>query len=337
MKSDRAFEPLSVTAARWVDRRNAGLTPSEQRDLQNWLAADERHAEAFAKADLHPSELDWPMHSGTAERVLTGLQARAERRRSRRMRVGATLALVALVLVGGATARFYTRTNIEPASFVVQSPLRETLPDGSRVELPPGVELATFFTATERRVSLSGGHAHFEVAKDADRPFVVDTGAVVARAVGTAFVVAMDQDKVTVIVTEGTVAIDRASTPDGGNTLADTLALVQAGASVAVTRTNDNSTAPVVTPVQVSSSDERVAWRIPRLEFKNTRLGDVIEIVNRYNSTRFVFADESLKRFRISGALRADRLDALIEMLEHDLKIATHPEGNQIILDRNSS
>lgn len=335
MKSDRSpsADPLPGIASRWVQRREAGLSSVEQRELRAWLAADSRHAEAFAKADTRPSELNWPIHTGTAERVLEGLQARARRRRARGRRLGSAVALVALLLIGGAAAQFHFRANAEPSTFVVQAPLHDTLPDGSRVERLPGVELATAFTATERRVTLSGGNAHFQVQKDPTRPFVVHVGSVVARAVGTAFVVAMEQDRVTVIVTEGTVAIDRAPMPSHDNVQAETLALIEAGASVAVTPSNDDSMAPVVTPVQISPSDERVAWRIPRLEFQNTRLGDVVDAVNHHNSTRLVFADESLKKYRISGALRADRLDALIEMLEHDFKIATRLEGGQIILN----
>src|SRR5690606_20213445 len=83
------------------------------------------------------------------------------------------------------------------------------LPDGSRVEIHPGGEIAERFTPGERRVSLLRGEAYFTVAKNPDRPFVVEANGVAVHAVGTAFNVRLPTDEaaVEVLVTEGIVHV----------------------------------------------------------------------------------------------------------------------------------
>lgn len=334
MKSDRSpsLDPLAATAARWVEQRDAGLSPAQQAELRDWLAADRRHAEAFAAADAAWSELNWPLHSGTTDRVLAGLQAKAARRRAQRRRISAVAALAVLLLGGALISRQSIAPRPLPSSFVVQVPHQKTLPDGSIVELPPGVTVETAFTPTERRVILANGTAYFQVRKDPARPFLVSSGSVVTRAVGTAFVVAMDSDQVTVIVTEGTVAIDHHATPSAPERATHTLALVGKGESVAITSTPNQAQTPQVEPITVSTTDKRLAWRTPRLEFQNTPLREVVEAINRYTPTPLVFADDNLQQLRISGTLRADRVDALLEMLQQDFNVSTIVGETEIVL-----
>ena len=55
--------PDLQAAAGWVTKRDAGLNAEERRQLRAWLAADPRHALAFARADQGRTELDWPLHA----------------------------------------------------------------------------------------------------------------------------------------------------------------------------------------------------------------------------------------------------------------------------------
>jgi transmembrane sensor len=60
-------------------------------------------------------------------------------------------------------------------------------------------------------VVLERGEAHFQVAKNPARPFVVVARGVEIRAVGTAFSVGLESTRVEVLVTEGQVAVETAS------------------------------------------------------------------------------------------------------------------------------
>lgn len=99
MKSEGNRDALSAVAARWVARRDAGLTAAERDELQAWIRTDRRNAEAFRAADTDATELDWPLHTGAMERILAGLEERRARRGQRRRLVGAlTVGMLAITL-----------------------------------------------------------------------------------------------------------------------------------------------------------------------------------------------------------------------------------------------
>src|ERR1043166_3485761 len=168
---------LAALAAQWVEKRDRGLEPSERRDLQSWLSANPKHAAAFAQADTARTEFDWPLHSGTVDRMLMGLEACARRRRTRRQ----TLAGVGFALVLMLALIFVRRSVTPPESgtpragsgLIVLAPQKRILPDGSVVELKDGAAIQVDYTKASRLVILAAGTAHFQVAKNSAWPFIV--------------------------------------------------------------------------------------------------------------------------------------------------------------------
>lgn len=344
MAPDLHTRDAAASAACWVARRAAGLSAAEKADLQAWLRADPRHAAALAAADPDASELDWPLHTGALDRVLAGLEARAAHRRARRRRLVRTGALAAVAMVGVIfSARWFAQSgeafsHSAARSLVVRSPEVRTLPDGSLVELKGDADLRVVFTAEARRIELVRGTAHFTVRKDAARPFLVSAGGVTARAVGTAFLVGLETGQVALVVTEGRVALDRTgaatATPDAAP---ETLAFVQAGESVAVDHAAASAAAaPRVTALPAAERQQRLAWRTPRLEFNGTPLREIVAVVNRHNRMQLVLGEDALGNLKLSGALSADRIDALLEMLEADFRVTAEPAGDRLVLRRSA-
>jgi len=81
------------------------------------------------------------------------------------------------------------------------------LPDGSVVAVDPETRLRVKFEEHTRRVFLDRGRALFRVAKNSDRPFLVQADGTTVRAVGTAFGVERRKQGIMVTVAEGTVAV----------------------------------------------------------------------------------------------------------------------------------
>src|SRR5690606_13211227 len=94
---------------------------------------------------------------------------------------------------------------------------RITLPDGSIVTLDSETAMQFADTPDERRVTLVRGRAFFQVAKNRSRPFIVDAGGKHVRAVGTAFEVSMERGEMTVVLAEGKVRVEDASSGGSGN------------------------------------------------------------------------------------------------------------------------
>lgn len=329
-----------TAASEWMARRDAGLTAGEGRQLRAWLAEDPRNAAAFAAVDRAKTELDWPLHAGATDEILSGLADRAQRRRWRKrvvMRAGAAAAAIVLLLAvwrGG----LEQGAGADDPSLIVRAPFRQTLPDGTVVDLKEGARIKTSFTALERRVTLTAGTAHFKVTKES-RPFVVDASGVTAQALGTAFSVEMERGVVSVLVTEGRVAVNRDTTVSltnaSGSGPAAPLAVLGAGRAVSVSITSHApSAAPEVAELPAGEVENRLAWRIPRLEFSGTLLKEVVTRVNQHNALQFVIADPALERLALSGVLRADKVEALVAMLESDFGVQAERRDSVIVLRR---
>jgi transmembrane sensor len=301
----------------------------------------------------HP--LDWPANAGAVGDVLHELNVRLEGRRRRRVRMVAGV-LAAFVLVGVAWhARLLVSTTgdlIPQPAPVVSFPRQQTLPDGSLVDFRNDATIAVRFSESHRHVVLERGEAHFAVAKDESRPFVVRAGATTFRAVGTAFAVHLAGSRVEMIVTEGLVAVstnkgerrgEQASdgsetTPpasSAGPSFSETI--VEAGNHVVVDVAAPLRLEPTVRALTQSQLSHRLAWRAPRLEFSGTPLVKAVEMINEhsaiYRKPLLILGDASLASVRISGILRADNIDTLIGVLEADYGIrAEHRGETEIVL-----
>lgn len=117
------------------------------------------------------------------------------------------------------------------------------LEDQSRVTAGPATKLSIELDERERVVYLASGKALFNVASDASRPFVVQTGLAKIRAVGTRFGVTRTDSTVVVTLAEGELAVmpvvsDRASDTAEIRVLpGDQVSLFQDG-TIAVRRVN---------------------------------------------------------------------------------------------------
>jgi len=199
-------------AADWLARREAGLSVDEQAEFSRWLLADPRHADAVQRIESTWRLLRKPRFTGQADEVARAVELLVERRTRRRLLTGvgvATLAAAAALVMAILPLKTVPMERDRVADSVTLKPERRTLLDGSVVELNAGAEIEVDFAAERRDVRLVQGAAHFAVARDPSRPFVVTAGRVAVRAVGTEFMVQFAPDEVGVLVTEGRVAVER--------------------------------------------------------------------------------------------------------------------------------
>lgn len=275
--------------------------------------------------------LDWAAGTDRVPALLNELAIRARRRRFRRIRLVA--AGCAVVLLGAAVVWAPLSLSDhapEPSRIVVSEPRRQTLPDGSRVELRDDAEIAVDFSGPLRRVTLTRGEVHFQVAKDPDRPFVVVAPGVDVRAVGTAFSVQLKAAAVEVHVTEGRVAVAQSvvhatieSTPAPAATLVDAGQLAVVAAS-----------APEVTALSAAESSERLMWRVSRIEFSSTPLVEAVALLNRQSAVQLSLGDDSLAALRISGIVRADNAEALVRLLVANYEVNAARESERSLVLR---
>ncbi len=282
--------------------------------------------------------LYWPGRTATADAVLAAVERRVQRRRQLRRRALAATAALAL-LVAGVTLFRPAPSPSDPApatGATLTQPARQLLADGSQIELNGDAQVRVEYSPAVRRVTIVRGEAHFVVAHDTARPFVVIAGDVAVRAVGTAFAVRLAPGDVKVLVTDGRVAVDRA-TADPIPTPMQPLAFVSKGARVAVAPADLALHAPAPAVVAVSAPEiaEQLSWRVPRLEFNDTPLREAVELFNRHGNVRLTLAAPALGDLRVSGIVRADNAPALLQLLRADYGVeAQRLGGGEFVLSR---
>lgn len=283
-------------------------------------------AGAPSPAETGLDALEWAVSSGAATDVMR--RAATARRQRLRRRVAGGLAALSLCAVSAwlvlKDARAIRDPGAPPASAVVIAPETLTLADGSVVELGTGAAIAVAYSPAARRVVLRAGEAHFQVRPDSARPFVVDAAGVEVRAVGTAFLVDLGQQRVDVVVTEGRVAVT--SAPAGAaREVGPPPALVAAGQQVAVPL--DAASPGPVRPLAPAEQRDRLGWRVPLLEFSATPLAEAVTLFNRHGGQRLAL-DPALGHLRLSGTLRADDLESLLTLLRSEFGITSTPIGD---------
>lgn len=327
MKTRReSFDAIGSQAAAWLARCDGGMSITEKNEFEKWCAADPRHAVAARETAAVWKALDHPVATGRVESLRAELRT-LDRRHRRRWIAGSTVALAAaaclavVFVLQRPTA--HTPESIATATARVIEPERQTLPDGSIVDLKRGAKIAVAFTPELRTVILEKGEAHFSVTKNPNRPFIVDTGAVSVRAVGTTFAVGLGQSEVEVLVTEGRVRVSAIApapqvTEQAGPVTGSTATMVEANQRTVVSL-GATVSVPAAVAITAAELNERLSWRLPWLEFSETSLADAIAMFNTYNRQQLQTTDKAVAAMRVTGMFRSDNVEGFVRALESSL------------------
>ncbi len=337
-------EAIQARAAAWLARRDRGFVVDEEAEFALWRFSDPRHAAAVARLDAVWVSLDTlrdfrPEARAHPDANLLAAPARPRVVAFPRM---VALAAAAMLMLGVLTWWQLPRSEvpIRRQAIVHPGPERLVLDDGSVVELNGDAKVEVNFTPTERSVRLVRGEAHFAVAKNPARPFIVTAGKIAVRAVGTAFSVTLARDEVAVLVTEGRVQVNEV-VPAGvvASAPARQLSHLGAGQRAVIDLTPLNQLAAVPAPVQVYDMtpvevERSLAWQGIRLEFVEMPLADVAADFNHYNRQKLVIGDRETGAILVGGSFRADNVEAFIRLLNSGFGVTPSPEGDQIVLRR---
>lgn len=345
-------EAVEAAAAEWLVRHDRGLTPPQQDEFLQWLAAKPEHRESFQRHREMWSGLnvlaEWrPEHSAVPN---PDLLARPRARRRMRWMAPALLAAAAALVVvvrqvpGLRPVADVAPAATEPLAFEATSYRSEMLPDGSRVDLNRGAHVVVQFSSRERRLLLVQGEAQFTVTKDAARPFVVRAGGADVRAVGTAFNVKLAGENLEVLVTEGTVRVSqppaRQALPTPDNEAPSSPPAFAPVAELTAGQRTVISIAPAIAPpAVVSATREEIArlleWQPQLLDFESTPLGEVVGVFNRRNATQLVIGDDALRSLPIVASIRSDNVAGFVRLLEATMGVrADRTTPGEIVLRR---
>ena len=330
-------------ASDWLLRIQAGSLDSEE--LVQWLQwydADSANRSAFERVQATFESIHalpkrersaWASRLTAVEQPKKSwLPGRALRAPTKLFagRVWATAFTIAIALIAGFVVwQLGGKRSVETSAFKTERATHRdiSLPDGSRVRLGAKSQLFVNFTSQTRYVVLEGGEAFFNVAKDKERPFLVQAGEVTVRAVGTEFNVRRVMDKTIVAVTEGVVEVRQTLRPrQSTNAGASKAIRVVAGEQVSI------DPAAAVVAVKQVASEAVIGWQEGRLEFVDEPLGMVIETINRYSHREIVITDKAITELRFSGTVSRDHIDEWVFALAEIFPVDVRRVGNETVL-----
>ena len=340
-------DPIEIAASEWLARLDRGLTPEEQDRYTEWLAQDAAHREAIGRylddwddfdrlAGIHLKH-----HARIDPDLLVSENARSSKPRSLAQNIAlfATLpiaAMIALMFYFDVSAPEDTSgLKIQPALELLARIEERALEDGSLIEINRESVVRTEYSENERRVYLTKGEASFDVAKDPNRPFIVNVAGVDVRAVGTMFSVKLSADEVDVIVTEGIVNVKPSASLYGAEqSLADSYLEIGQRA-----RVNLRSEVPVVEVTSIETGEIDVAhlWRPRLLDYDEIRLGDLIEEFNRSNPIQIALVDPSLAEVSLSSSFWSDNVEGFVRLMESSFGMEAEWRGSREIVLREAN
>ncbi|TDF82400.1 FecR domain-containing protein [Pseudomonas sp. H9] len=199
-------------AALWFARlHNDADDHPERAHFDAWLAADPRHAAEYQA--LQELWGDFSSTSRTQALAQAMEHSHQHQRQRRRLLQGGVLAVV--LTLGSAFGWHSHRYG--PLDLNLQTAIGERhvqhLRDGTELTLDADTHLHLHYTPQQRLVELLRGEAIFAVARQPQRPFIIDSGLARVRVLGTRFVVNRLPDRLRVSVDHGKVQVDSLSRP----------------------------------------------------------------------------------------------------------------------------
>lgn len=318
-----------------IQKQLAGdISPQEQSQLDGWLASadNQRVAQRIQQAWVLSGgfsqgvDLDLEADFKQIERKLGGHWRQETKIRTLTpRRVLLRVAAVALLLIIGRFAweNFVATDVVYALATTTEQPsdVPIELLDGSKVWLNADTKLTYFTTPVknERRVKLEG-EAFFEVAKDASKPFVVETSSGEVTVLGTSFYVTeRNLGHVEVAVATGKVKLSPKESDSAITLLPNEKGVYNADNSELI--------------IEDFKNFNELAWRTKKLVFDNTTLSSAILTIQDFYHVTIQIENKNLENCPLTATFDNKPVGTVLETLTTLLGAASEqlPTGEYVL------
>lgn len=200
------------------------------------------------------------------------------------------------------------------------------LEDGSHLVMNTNSAVRVDLQNDKRVVYLERGEVYFEVAKDQDRPFYVETKGGLVRVLGTKFNIRQRGLSSDVSVVEGSVGV-----VDYGR-MTDDFSLEQLDATLSADQKfslGDNQIDNVALPVD---SARVLSWRDRKLIYNGEKFVDLVADINRYYEIDIRIGDPTLNDIEVVAIMKVEDRDTTLKALEATFNVTARILSNDLIL-----
>lgn len=290
-------------AADWFTKLNEPPIETEELEaFSAWRSKPENRAAYERLEDINRAMLtlndDPDIRQAKAEALARGAVRRRRRftawRASPRV-IGALVAACVVVVIGAAAL-----VRMPTYSTRVGETFSATLEDGSRIQLNTDSAIRVRYSAGQRRIELLRGQAMFQVAHNAQRPFIVTAGDAEVRALGTRFDVRRLGQTMRVVLAQGSIEVTDKKMRENPWRLTAGQALALEPKSI---------TAPSPQSVDVPSA---TSWTTGNVTFEGVPLSEAVAELNRYRRDKIILAPGIPAARPIGGVFSAGDNDDFI-------------------------
>ncbi|MCG8527013.1 MAG: FecR domain-containing protein [Opitutales bacterium] len=316
-------------AAEWVARVECGLSDKESVEFKKWLSASKLHEKAYSEMKWNSEELDrlagfHAEYDASVDPDLLSRKRLLPRDYNPNMDWRMWGSIAAAVIISVSIFLSWKVGNgdtgvTKDEAVVVERIASLDLEDGSVIQLNREATVDVAYSHKERLVVLKKGEANFKVAKNENRPFVVEVSGVRLRAVGTEFNVRYDERSVDVIVSEGVVAF--ASVADYAGYESQTNERYLEEKQRVVIGLDEDVSEVDIEVVDEEKLGEELLWQPVLIDFENAPLSKIVAEFNRRNPVNLVIVDDSSDDTRMTSMFWSDNINAFIRLLESNFGI----------------
>jgi transmembrane sensor len=329
-------------ACEWISCFDRGLSNIEEQAFSNWVNMSKTHRESLFEVAQTWDDLSVLNELSTLF-PLRDNHVRQTNLFSNRKTLGIAASL-ALVFVGCLAWLVNTQlmsSMTDPSLLVLNAETSVgeqrvlSLADGSVIHLNTDSSVSIDFSDARRDVHLLRGEAHFDVAHDEQRPFIVKVANNTVTAVGTAFNVQITSaENLELLVTDGKVLVKNKQDNNRSSAIAESSyppdglgELMIAGQKAVISQQSIQ---------QLTLSNEQVqsdlAWQQGMLVFHGEPLSEALKEISRYTSINFTLADDQVKQRRVAGYFKAGDIQGLLFALKNNFNITYSKRDDQTIV-----
>jgi len=327
------MERISDEASLWLAKLDRGLSVREEKEFQHWMVRDRRHRETLFRMAKYWDKMD------SLSRLSDLFPPTAPKNPFVFARAAGLAVLAAGLVLSWVLLQAPASTSSQQVvsgagiyeTAVGKSALVD-LPDSSKALLNTDTLIHTRYSGTQRYIVLERGEAHFTVAKDSGRPFIVHAGGKIIQAVGTAFNVKLQQDnQVALVVTEGRVAVGANPNPFVSGEKMDVPSVVLSKNSATVSQGEAAVLDIGEFRIEKISPEKLVAnlsWRDGNIIFEGETLQEALDEISRYTTMEIDIVDDRIRNVRVAGVFKSGDIDGLLMTLHENFDIASLRAGD---------
>lgn len=312
-------------AAKWLVILSSGDYSQNDLDrLEQWKQQSHEHLKTFEELQQFLGQMD-VLKSQHLQSQHPLVQKNILRKTKTKTRTAPVLwsgsLIIAVIAIWAVSQLPYQRWNADH-SIEAQQWQQNILSDQSSVQMAGQTAYNLRYSSNQRKIDLVEGNILVDVTKDHARPFVIDLGDIQVQALGTKFIVNYNHDQIRVSMIESKTriySVHHRFEP----------IVLQAGQSF-------NFNGHDVQVEKINPDILQKAWQRKKLVVNDMSLDQVLDLLESYQSSKFIYNRKYLTKYRVNAVLPLDDPDSAMQLLKDQLDLNVYTVGQLLtVIQKN--